>query len=122
MSQRMRRDVLPDAGPYCSFGDDAHDVIVIEWTTGTRRDKEPYLASFMSEQRAGFFQIKLERGDGRLGERYYTLRVAFAVLDSESSRLQVGVVDRQRAQFSATDAGGVKSLQHGPVANIAWLR
>jgi hypothetical protein len=64
MSQRVRGDVLADAGAIGSFGDDAHDVIVIKWTTGTSRDKQPHLARFKSEQDASFFQIQLERSDG----------------------------------------------------------
>jgi hypothetical protein len=94
MAQRVRRDVFSDAGARAGFGDDAHNVVIIEWTAGTRRDKESYLAGFMSKQRAGFFQIEFQSSDCRLRKRNYTLCVAFAVFDSECGGLQVNVVDR----------------------------
>ena len=49
MSQRVRRDVLSDSSTIRGFGDDADNVIVIKWTTGTRRDKQTHLAGFMRE-------------------------------------------------------------------------
>lgn len=39
VTQRVWRDVLSDPGPIGRFGDDAHDVIVIKWTTRSGRDK-----------------------------------------------------------------------------------
>jgi hypothetical protein len=40
------RDVLSDAGAVGSFGRNTHDIVVIKWTTGARRDKETYLTGF----------------------------------------------------------------------------
>ena len=51
VAQRVRRDVLPDAGARRGFSDDAHDVIIVKRTAGTRRDKESYLAGFSKQER-----------------------------------------------------------------------
>ena len=55
VTQRVRRDVLSDASAVRSFGDDAHNIVVIEWTTGTTRDKQTHLAGFAHEQTARCF-------------------------------------------------------------------
>lgn len=49
MTQRVRRDVLAKACARGGFGDDAHNIIVIEWTTGTTGDEQTYLTGFTHE-------------------------------------------------------------------------
>lgn len=43
------------------------------------------------------------------------------MFDAEGGRLQVGIVERQRDQFGATDSSRVERFQDGAVANVAWL-
>jgi hypothetical protein len=103
------------------FGHDAHDVIVIEGTTGTARDKQTHLAGFPHEQTARCFEIKFQGSNRALRERDHPLRVSFAVLNAQGGCLQVGVVERQRDQLSAADAGGIERFQDGAVAHITRL-
>jgi hypothetical protein len=88
--------VLSDAGSVSSFGDDAHNVIVIEWSTGTSGDKQTYLAGFAREHGTCFFQIKFQGSDRTLSEWHHAFCIAFAMFDPKRGALQVSVIDGQR--------------------------
>src|SRR5882672_11038873 len=94
VSQRVRRDVLLDAGSGGRLAHDAHNVIVIKWPTGTSRDEQTHLAGFLSEDAARFFQVEFQSGDRALRHWHDAGGVAIAVFYSERRGLQVGVVDR----------------------------